>query len=114
MFKRSQRFSFRKGSPKQKRINPLFVLRFQKADPTAASGPRYAVVTGKIVSKKAVLRNRVKRLFVQTLQEVLVKTPNSYDLVFFLRRPSHEYQKSSIIGEVESIIAEINQSNSAI
>lgn len=110
MFKRSQRFSFRKGSPKQKRINPLFVLRFQKAEDT----PKYAVVTGKIVSKKAVLRNRVKRLFVQTLQEVLVKTPNSYDLVFFLRRPSHEYQKSSIIGEVESIIAEINQSNSAI
>ena len=110
MFKRSQRFSFRKGSPKQKRINPLFVLRFQKTEDT----PKYAVVTGKIVSKKAVLRNRVKRLFVQTLQEVLVKTSNSYDLVFFLRRPSHEYQKSSIIGEVESIIAEINQSNSTI
>lgn len=110
MFKRSQRFSFRKGPPKQKRINPLFVLRFQKSE----DEPKYAIVTGKIVSKKAVLRNRVKRMFMQTLQELLASTPNSYDLVFFLRRPSHEYQKSAIIGEIESIIAEINRSNSAI
>ncbi|MFI5265130.1 MAG: ribonuclease P protein component [Candidatus Levyibacteriota bacterium] len=105
MFKRSQRFSFRRGTPKLKRITPLFILRFQKSEET----PKYAVVTGKIVSKKAVLRNRVKRIFLQSLKEVIAETPNSYDLVFFLRRPSHEYQKSSIIGEIKDVIAGINR-----
>lgn len=107
MFKRSQRFSFRRGSPKAKRITPLFILRFQKA----IQAPKYAVVAGKIVSKKAVLRNRAKRVFIQALKEVLLKNPNFYDLVFFLRLPFHEYKKSAIIGEIESVITNINNTN---
>ena len=95
MFKRSQRFSFRRGAPRAKKILPLFIVRFQKSEGES----RYAVVTGKVVSKKAVLRNRTKRVFIQTLKEILENTPNSYDLVFFLRLPAQEYQKSSIIGE---------------
>lgn len=107
MFKRQQRFSFKHGAPKQKLITPLFIVRFQKA----TDAPKYGVVTGKIVSKKAVLRNRVKRAFIQAIKEILLKNPNSYDLVFFLRLPSHEYKKSAIIGEIENMIQSINSQN---
>lgn len=105
MFKRTQRFSFRRGAPKAKRIHPLFIVRFQKATDT----PHYGVVTGKNVSKKAVLRNRTKRVFLDALKEVVLKTPNTFDLVFFLRMPAHEYTKSAIIGEIENTIISINK-----
>lgn len=103
MFKKSHRFSFRKGAPRQKLVTHLFILRFQKSEI-----PTYAVVAGKVVSKKAVLRNTAKRTFIASLKETLEKTPNSYDLVFFLRRPFVEYQKSVIMGELENSIKRIN------
>lgn len=84
-------------------VTPLFILRFQKSD-----NPKYAVVAGKIVSKKAVLRNRVKRIFLVSLSEILKTNTNTNDLVFFLRRPFVEYQKSAIIGELENVIRRIN------
>lgn len=103
MFKQSQRFSFRNGAPKQKIITPLYILRFQKSD-----APRYAVVAGKVVSKKAVLRNRTKRIFIVALKEVFEKSTVSCDLVFFLRRPYTEYTKSAIIAELQDLLGKLN------
>lgn len=104
MFKKSSRFSFRNGAPKQKLITPLLVVRYQKSK----AEPVYGVVCGKVVSKKAVLRNKTKRLFIHTLQETLKTTPNSHDLVFFLRRPFSEYKKSVIIDELQGVLAKLN------
>jgi len=112
MFKKQDRFSFGRGLPKSKKVTPYFVVRFQKSDPStdsASSGPKYAVVTSKKVSKKAVLRNKTKRVFLQALKEILEKSVNEYDLIFFLRLPSHEYQKSGIMVELEKILLEINR-----
>lgn len=106
MFKRSQRFSFRSGVPKQKLTTPLFLVRFQKSDPPAG-GPKFAVVAGKKVSKKAVHRNRAKRIFILALQEILEKNTNEYDLVFFLRLPYTEYQKSAIISELQNVLSKL-------
>ena len=103
MFKRTLRYSFKKGSPKQKLVTPLFILKFQES-----SEPKYAVVSGKVVSKKAVERNRAKRVFVSALKEIVEKNPISYDLVFFLRRPYEEFQKSAIISELENLISQLN------
>ncbi len=105
MFKKEDRFSFRHGLPKQKKITPLFIVRFQKVE----TEPKYAVVVGKKVSKKAVLRNKTKRVFTQALKEVLEKNKNEYDLLFFLRLSFHEYQKSGIMVELEKILLEINR-----
>ncbi len=98
MFKKILRFSFRNGAPKNKLITPLFVLRYQKSDT-----PTYGVVAGKIVSKKAVLRNKTKRMFLTILQTVLQEHGLHYDLVFFLRRPYTEYSKSVIITELQEV-----------
>lgn len=98
MLKKNLRFSFRKGAPKNKLINPLFVLRYQKS-----STPTFGVVVSKIVSKKAVIRNRTKRMFLIVLQDLLIQQGLHYDLVFFLRRPYTEYSKSVIISELQEI-----------
>lgn len=103
MFKRNLRFTFKTGVPKAKRVTPLYILRFQQSDE-----PKYAVVTGKVVSKKAVERNKVKRMFLDTLKEVLAKQKNDFTLVFFLRAPFHEYKKSGIISELETLLASLN------
>lgn len=103
MLKRSKRFSFRTGIPKQKTVTPFFILRYQKSN-----DPKYAVVVSKSVSKKAVLRNRVKRLFIQQLQEMLLEKPHNYTLVFFLRRPCTDYSKSVIITELESVFERLD------
>lgn len=102
MFKKSQRFSFRKGAPKAKIIVPLFLVRFEKTDT-----PTYGVVVSKQVSKKAVHRNRVKRIFISTLQEAIKDKAQTHTLVFFLRRPYTEYSKSVIIDELQSVLAKL-------
>jgi ribonuclease P protein component len=110
MFKRSQRFSFRTGVPKKKIVTPLFILRFQEANPQD-DGPKYAVVASKSVSKKAVHRNRVKRIFLQILKELLEKQPNNNTLVFFLRRPYTQYSKSAIILELQNLFQKLEVSS---
>ncbi len=102
MFKKILRFSFRNGAPKNKLIRPLFVLRFQKSE-----NPTYGVVAGKVVSKKAVLRNKTKRLFLALLKEALTQQGIHYDLVFFLRRPYTEYSKSVIITELQEVLGKL-------
>lgn len=103
MLKRQFRYSFSKGVPHQKLITPLFILRYERSDT-----PTLGVVSGKVVSKKAVERNRAKRIFLATLQEVFLKKENKHTLVFFLRRPFVEYQKSAIIGELQNTLGKIN------
>lgn len=98
MLKRSQRFSFKTGAPKKKIITSLFVVRYQKSEE-----PRFAVVVGKKVSKSAVNRTRVKRVFIQTLQEKIQKSKNGNDLVFFLRLPYTAYQKSAIMQALDDL-----------
>lgn len=103
MFKKPQRFSFKTGVPKQKIISPLFIIRFQKTDT-----PTYAVIAGKTVSKKAVHRNRAKRMVREALSEILKSSSNNTTIVIFLRRPFVEYQKSVIIQELQNFVTNIN------
>ena len=103
MFKKTQRFSFGKGVPKNKFVTPLYVLRFQKTET-----PTYAVVVSKSVSKKATQRNKIKRLFITELQKILKTTTLSMDMVFFLRRNFQEYTKSGIISELKFTISKIH------
>lgn len=103
MFKKTQRFSFGKGIPKNKFATPLFIVRFQKSDT-----PTYAVVVSKSVSKKATQRNKVKRMFIAQLQELLKATTIPHDMVFFLRRNFQEYTKSGIISELKFTISKIH------
>ncbi|HMS22228.1 MAG TPA: ribonuclease P protein component [Candidatus Levybacteria bacterium] len=104
MFKKIQRFSFKSGAPKQKIITPSFVFRYQKSET-----PTYAVIAGKKVSKKAVLRNKGKRMVREAIINACKNLQNSYTIVVILRLPFQEYKKSAIIDEVEQVVARLNK-----
>lgn len=105
MFKKSQRFSFRRRVPRNKIVSPFFILKYEASDE-----PKYAVVTSKAVSKKAVHRNKTKRMFIFELKNALPST-KTYTLVFFLRRPYTEYSKSAIITELQNVLAKLEVRN---
>lgn len=82
MFARENRYSFKRGIPKNVYRAPFFVLRFQKNNDTL----HCAVITGKKIDKRAVVRNRLRRQFTQNLKNEIGDKTVSYDLVFYLRK----------------------------
>ncbi len=69
MFAQSHRFSFKKGVPRNFYQTRLFVIRYEK---NAEGIFKCAVVVGKKVDKRAVIRNKVKRQLVEILREMIV------------------------------------------
>jgi ribonuclease P protein component len=68
MFAKSHRFSFKKGAPRSYYQAPLFVLRYDK---NQIGSLRCAVVVGKKVDKRAVVRNKIKRQVLELIRELL-------------------------------------------
>lgn len=83
MFARKNRFSFRKGAPKFVYASPFFILRYQKSDDNIF---RCAVVVGKKVDKRAVVRNKVKRAIVEQVQELTKVKQSTFDTALFMRK----------------------------
>lgn len=83
MFAKKNRFSFRRGAPRQTLHTPFFVLAYQK---NTDSQFRCAVVVGKKVDKRAVARNTVKRKIVSILEEITKDKKIGFELVFFIRK----------------------------
>lgn len=95
MFVKSERYSFKKGLPKKIVGSPLFLLRYQE---NLFPHNRYAVVVSKKVDKKAVARNRIKRVFIEILQPLDKKSP--FDYVFFLKKEILKNDKENIKQEL--------------
>lgn len=87
MFKKEQRYSFRKKLPASSFNTIFFTLRFEKSvDKSFSSG----IVVSKKVDRLAVRRNKLKREFVHALKEVIKDKKITYSLVFFLKKASSE------------------------
>jgi ribonuclease P protein component len=82
MFEKEKRFSFKQGLPKKVINTPYFSLRF---DHKKSDTGTIAVVVSKKVSKKAVIRNRIKRKFLSVLKETLREKQEFYDIVIYVR-----------------------------
>jgi ribonuclease P protein component len=89
MLDKSHRFSFRKGSPRRVFSTPFFVLRF---DNNKNEGLHAAVVVGKKVDKRAVIRNKIKRSLVAQVKELL-STDMNYNIVIFAKKAILQSQK---------------------
>jgi len=102
MLDRSHRFSFKRGAPRQIYKTPLFVVRF------APNGDQlhFAVVVGKKVDKRAVIRNRIKRQLTATITELLGKDLQ-YDIVLFVKKQIIEVDNDTIIEQLEKTLTEI-------
>lgn len=84
MFARKNRFSFKKGAPKFTYASPFFIFRYHR---TTDNTFRCAVVVGKKIDKRAVVRNKVKRSIVMILEKIIKNKATDFEAVFFMRRP---------------------------
>ncbi len=101
MFKKDQRYSFRKGIPSKSLNAELFNLRYQNNDKG-----KYvcAFVVGVKVDKRSAVRHKIKRKFANALREILKDKKISYDLVFFVKKASLEKEYSEIKQEILNIL----------
>jgi ribonuclease P protein component len=80
---------------------------FVRCLPNRYGHPRFTVVIGKKVVRKAVVRNRLKRITRQALQELIAqelffaKIKNMDCLVTIHRTPEAPYELSRLKGEIE-------------
>lgn len=87
MFAKSHRFSFKKGIPKRIYQTPMLVIRYDKNE---QSRFECAVVVGKKVDKRAVVRNKIKRQLVSIIKEILGDEP--YTIIVYAKK--HIYDTS--------------------
>jgi ribonuclease P protein component len=80
---------------------------FVRVLPNRSSHPRFTVVIGKKVMKKAVVRNRLKRLARQALQELMQQSVfaqriGAVDCILTIHRmPEAPHQLAILKGEIE-------------
>lgn len=79
MFARSHRFSFKKGAPRNVYQTPFFVIRY---DHKNEGSFECAVVVGKKVDKRAVVRNKIKRQMVVCIKELVPATTASRFVIY--------------------------------
>ncbi|HVZ67104.1 MAG TPA: ribonuclease P protein component [Patescibacteria group bacterium] len=101
MFSKKSRYSFKKGLPRKVISFPSFSLRFEKND----VGFRSAVVVSKKVDGSAVVRNSIKRKFLDLLKENSAQDL-SYSLVFYLKRNALENQ--NLNQEIKEALNKLN------
>ena len=97
MLPKKHRFSFKRGVPRRLYTTPFFVIRYGDSN---GSGLHAAVVVGKKVDKRAVLRNRYKRQVVEWTKTLLQKEQN-INVVIFAKKQIMQLQKESLYEELK-------------
>jgi len=100
MFKKNNRYSFKKGMPAKSLNSQLFNLRFQENN----EGLKFAVITGKKIDARATVRNRLKRRFSEAFRKVLNSKIMNYSLVFFLKKELNNKTFTEMQAEIENIL----------
>lgn len=103
MFGKNNRYSFRKGVPKLLFTSQFLIVRYQK---NAENVFHCSVVVGKKVDKRAVIRNKVKRLLVAIIKE-LVLTQTPYDMVIYARKGINGLEKEEIRENLKKALVNI-------
>ncbi len=62
---------------------------------------RFAFVVRKSVDKRAVVRNRVRRVFRSCIEELLSKIVPGYDMLFFLEKGIIDKQQQALCQEIQ-------------
>jgi ribonuclease P protein component len=104
MFAKSHRFSFKKGAPRRIYQTPLFVIRYDKNNDKKL---HCAVVVGKKVDKRAVVRNTIKRQLNITIKELL-SLDTEYNIVIFAKKLILSASKEERYEELKKSFKSIN------
>ena len=97
MFGKKNRYSFKRGVPKQIFATHFFVLRYQQPSQV---GFTCAVVVGKKVDKRAVIRNKIKRKIVEEIQKLSKEQPINSEMVLFAKKDIIKLENAQISEEL--------------
>lgn len=104
MFSKKQRFTFGRQLPKNIFQSKSFTLRYGENE----VGLKVGVVVSKKVDKRAVARNKIKRLITEAVR-VNIKIERPLNLVFYAKKEAVD--NSNIGSEVEKVMSEISSLN---
>jgi ribonuclease P protein component len=80
--------------------NSFFGVKYAKND---LSVSRFGFVVKKSVDKRAVVRNRIRRLFRSCIEELKERVDPGYDMLFFLEKGIIDKKQSDLCQELEAI-----------
>jgi ribonuclease P protein component len=80
---------------------PLFSLKFCKNTLTVS---RFAFVVRKSVDKRAVVRNRIRRLLRSCIEELKNNIVPGYDMLFFLEKGIIDKQQEELCKELQAFL----------
>lgn len=81
----------------------LFSFKYAKNDLSAS---RFAFVVRKSVDKRAVVRNRIRRVFRSCIEELVERIVPGYDMLFFLEKGIIDVTRDTLLKEVTLILEE--------
>lgn len=84
---------------------PLFLL---KKIPNNLNISRYGAIASKKVDKRAVVRNRLRRLFINCIQKRQDGVKTGYDILFIIKKRCLEKDRNEICQEILEAFAKIN------
>ena len=80
---------------------PLFSLKYAR---NGLSVSRFAFVVRKTVDKRAVTRNRIRRVFRSCIEELRELIGPGYDMLFFLEKGIIDKRQEDICQEVRTVL----------
>ncbi len=89
MFKKKFRLPPDKLKPEKSFTSSLFVLKIAQNE---KKGPRFGIVVSKNISKKAVSRNKIKRMFRRSIEENLNENDNR-DFLFIVKKEPRNFEE---------------------
>ncbi len=100
MFKKSARFSFKKGVPAKSTNSAFFNLRFRENN----NGLKCAFIIGRKVDKRSTVRNKIKRRFSEALKKILGEKTINFDLVFYLKKELEDKSFLELQSDLKNIL----------
>jgi ribonuclease P protein component len=81
-----------------------FLLKIYKNN---LSFSRFGFVISKKIDKRAVVRNRTKRVMRSCIEEMLPKIENGYDMLFILQKSAVGQKREAFYNEAEKLFKEL-------
>ncbi len=83
--------------------SPLFSVKYTKNDLTVS---RFAFLVRKTVDKRAVVRNRIRRVFRSCIEEQLTAISPGYDMLFFLEKGIIDKKQADLCQIMQQLLKE--------
>ena len=84
--------------------SPLFTIKVRE---NGLTFNRFAIIVSKKVDKRAVVRNRIRRLISSSLEELYNKLKQGRDAIFIVRRDAINKSREDFFKEIKYVLGEV-------